>query len=165
MGPTTALRRALKERFIPFMIEKGFALDQRHAPQFIDFRRVVGDRVQFFEIQWEKYGRPRFTVNFGSASTNGTISHNQHIDANDIGPGQAVEYCRIHPNGNGSSTRHWFRQDRPFVAALFAGSWLYPPEQIVQQLMDLFAEAEIYWSTGTVGKYSKVIKNSWASDN
>ena len=164
MGRTTALRQELKKSFVPFMTNRGFSLDQRHAPNFIDFRRTVGNRVQFFEIQWEKYGRPRFTVNFGSTSIKGTISHHQHIDANDVGPGQAEQYCRIHPNGKGSSTRHWFRQDRPVVAALFAGSRFYPPEQIVRQLMDLFVEAELYWSAGTVGKHSQVIKNSWVKE-
>lgn len=56
MGPTTELRRELKRTFVPFMAARGFVLDNRHAPQFQNYRRTVGDRVQLLEIQWEKYG-------------------------------------------------------------------------------------------------------------
>jgi hypothetical protein len=142
MGTTTALRRELKLRFVPFMTAKGFLIDQRHAPHFIDFRRTVGGRIEFVEIQWEKYGRPRFVVSFGHTSAKGTICFGENIAPNEVGPGQAPQYCRLHPTGNGSSTRHWFRQDRPLVSALLARSFLYPADVPVQQLIELFAEVE-----------------------
>ena len=164
VGRTTALRRELKARFFPFMAAKGFAIDQRHAPHFQEFRRVVGDRIQFLELQWEKYGRERFTVNFGHASVKGTICYDKHISPNDVGPGQAPRYCRLHPNGDGSSTRHWFRQDRPLISALCARSRLYTPDQPVRQLIDLFEEVEQYWESGVVGSHSNLIVNKWARD-
>ena len=161
MGRTTSLRREMKSLFFPFMEVKGFQIDQLHAPHFIDFRRADGERVQFFEIQWEKYGRPRFVANFGQASIKGTICHNTPIPSSDVSAGQAPAYCRLHP-GNGSSTRHWFRQDRPLLSALFARSRMYPPDQPIQQLITLFAEAENYWRSNIVGPHSKLITNQWA---
>jgi hypothetical protein len=164
MGRTTALRRELKKRFVPFMAAKGFDFDQRNAPHFLDFHRVAGNRVQFLEVQWEKYGRPRFTVNFGSASSKGTLCQNQLIGAGDVGPGQAEKYCRLHPNGSGSSTRHWFRQDRPLISALLAWNRLYPPDQPVRQLIELYAEVETYWTSGIVGPHSRLLENGWVHD-
>lgn len=162
MGRTTDLRREMKRLFFPFMKAKGFQIDQRHAPNCIDFRRTEGEQVQFFEIQWEKYGRPRFVANFGHASVKGTICHNTPVPSSDIGAGQAPEYCRLHPNGSGSSTRHWFRQDRPFFSALLARKRMYPPDQPIQQLITLFAEAEGYWRSNVVGPHSRLITNRWA---
>jgi hypothetical protein len=124
----------------------------------------VGGRIEFVEIQWEKYGRPRFVVSFGHASAKGTICFGENIAPNEVGPGQAPQYCRLHPTGNGSSTRHWFRQDRPLVSALLARSFLYPADVPVQQLIELFAEVENYFESGIVGQHSQLIVNAWAHD-
>lgn len=164
MGTTTELRRELKRTFLPFMATKGFVLDQRHAPHFMDFRRAAGDRVQFLEIQWEKYGKPRFKVSVGEVSSKGTVCHGDHIDAKDVGPGQAPQYSCLYPQGDGSSTRHWFRQDRALLAALIHRSRLYPPEAPIGQLIDLFHEAEAYWVSGKVGEHMRLISNPWAKD-
>ncbi|MDB5795860.1 MAG: hypothetical protein JWR25_2239 [Noviherbaspirillum sp.] len=164
MGRTTEFRRELKRTFLPFMTAKGFVLDQRHAPHFMDFRRTLADRMQFLEIQWEKYGRPRFKVSVGQVSARGTISHGEHIDAKDVGPGQAPQYCCLYPQGDGSSTRHWFRQDRSFLAALIHRDSLHPPEMPVGQLLELFGEVEEYWLSGKIGKHLRLISNSWAKD-
>ncbi|MDB5177463.1 MAG: hypothetical protein JWN75_1131 [Candidatus Saccharibacteria bacterium] len=164
MGNTTELRRELKRTFMPFLAAKGFTLNQRHAPHFIDFYRTVDERVQFLEIQWEKYGKPRFAVNVGQVSTKGTICYGEHIEAKDVGPGQAPQYCRVYPNGNGSSTRHWFRQDRPMISALLTRSRLYAPEVPIRQLLDLFNEIEEYWRSGQVGQHMFLTSNAWAKD-
>lgn len=163
MGRTTALRRELKRVLVPFMESKKFIIDQRHAPSFFEFRRIVNGRVQFFEIQWEQSGKPRFVVNFGHASIKGTICHNERISANEVCAGKTAEYCRLRP-GRGSSTRSWFRQDRPTLSALIARNSFYPPELPVQQLIELFPEAEEYWLTGMLGPNSKLIQCPWAKD-
>ena len=164
MGTTTALHHEIKRTFFPFMEAKGFTLDQRYAPHFIDFRRTLEERVQFFEIQWEKYGKPRFVVNFTHVSAKGTICYAEHVPASDVGPGQAPFYCRLHPNGSGSSTRHWFRQDRTILSALLSRSRLYPPDLPVRQLIELFPEVEHYWQSGVVGPNSRLISCPWAQD-
>jgi len=162
MGPTTELRRELKRTFVPFMTARGFVLDNRHAPHFQNYRRTVGDRVQLLEIQWEKYGTPRFCVNLGQVGVEGTLCWGKVVAAQDAAPSHATENARLYPRGNGSSTRHWFRQDRPLLSALWHGSWRVPPEVPVRQLMDLFEEAEAYWRTGEVGPHLRVHTNSWA---
>jgi hypothetical protein len=152
MGSTTDLRRALKRDVFPLLIERGFTIDQRHAPQFIDFRRSRGDRVDFVEFQWEKSGRPRFKLSFGTVSSGGTIAHAVHTPAQDVGPGQAPVYVCLYPNGTGSSTRHWFCQDAPFWARLF-GSPPRPPTEVAAQLVALLPEVDGYLLNSIMGPH------------
>lgn len=144
------------------MAERGFALDQRHAPHFLDFRRYLGPEVHFAEIQWEKYGAPRFALNVGKASIGGTLCHGEHVPAGEMGPGQAPEYVRVYPRGDGSSTRHWFRQDRTWFELVRTGSRLRPADEVVSDLIHLFAEAEHYLSDGTLGPHCRRTTNFWA---
>ncbi len=159
MGRTTALRREIKRVFVPFMREQGFQLDQRHGPHFLDFRRQAGAQMLFLELQWDKSGRPRFTVNFGKVAAEGVVIVGQHRAASDVGPGQAPAYCRLHPRGKGGSTANWFRQDRSLLSALLAGSRLHPPEQPVRELIALFPEVQAWWDSHEVGPHCKLIQN------
>lgn len=126
------------------MADHGFALDQRHAPQFLEFRRYLGPEIQFAEIQWEKYGAPRFALNVGRASVAGTLCHGELVPGGEVGPGQAPVYVRLYARGNGSSTRHWFRQDHTWLERVRTGRRLRPAGEVVSELIDLFAEAELY---------------------
>jgi hypothetical protein len=67
MGRTTDLRREIKRRFFPVMADKGFSLDMRDAPFFVGFRRMTSEAIYVCDIQWEKYSRPCFVINFGNA--------------------------------------------------------------------------------------------------
>lgn len=159
MGRTTALRREIKRVFVPFMLEQGFLLDRRHGPQFLDFRRQADAYILFLELQWDKSGRPRFTVNFGKVALDGMLMAGQHLAAGDVGPGQALAYCRLHPRGKGGSTANWFRQDRSLLSSLLAWSRLHPPAKPVQDLMALFHEVQAFWDSQEVGPHCKLIKN------
>jgi hypothetical protein len=143
MGTTTDLRRALKNEVFPRLIERGFSIDQRNAPHFIDFRRARGDQVDFIEFQWEKYGRPRFKFSFGTVSSRGTVGYEVHTVAQDVGPGQAPVYVCLFPRGTGSSTRHWFCQDPPFWGRLF-GKPPRQPSQVTAELVALLPEVDDY---------------------
>ena len=68
MGVTSALRSELKRRVLPLAEAQGFVVDERKLPQSIEFRRTAGDAVHVFGIQWEKYGKPRFAVHYGTLS-------------------------------------------------------------------------------------------------
>ena len=158
MGTTTDLRRALKSDVFPRLIERGFAIDQRHAPQFIDFRRARGDQVDFIEFQWEKMGRPRFKLSFGTVSSRGTVAQGVHTAAQDVGPGQAPVYVCLYPRGSGSSTRHWFCQDASFWARLFG----WPPRQcsrVTAELVALLPEVDEYFSSGRMGPHCFGMRN------
>ena len=152
MGKTTELRRALKTDIFPLLVARGFSIDKRHAPHFIDFRRNRGDQVDFIEFQWEKYGRPRFKLSFGAVSAKGTVADGMFTPAQDIGPGQAPCYVCLYHTGNGSSTRHWFCQDAPLWARLL-GRTAWPASQVTGQLAALLPEVDDYLVGGSLGPH------------
>lgn len=90
MGSTTDLRRQLKADFDPFVAVRGFARDDRDSPQRQIYRRIRGERLDVFDIQWEKYGLPRFVVNYGTGSSAG-------LERADVTPPEAVtrQLCEL----------------------------------------------------------------------
>jgi hypothetical protein len=152
MGRTTALRREIKRAFIPHLAAKGFSVDVRHAPQFLTFRQVTPNAVNVSDIQWEKYGRPRFVVNFGKCGADGVVLRGQRILPDDIMPYHGICWGRLRP-GSGRTTRGWFRQDRPLLERIIHRSQSYAPEEVVSKLIVLFAEVEEFWNSGLIGPH------------
>lgn len=146
MGKTTELRRELKKRFHPLLRERGFTLDAGDGPNFQTFRSIVDGEVFIVEIQWEKYGRPRFVLNFGRSPASEIV-----IDGTTVTPGQLStplcrEHGRLHP-GPASTTRGWFCQDRHFLLRLI-GMPPRPAAEVVDELLGIFPELDSYWRTG-----------------
>jgi len=164
MGTTTALRRALKVKFFAHLLSTGFEIDQRHAPHFMDFRRLKPDRVEFISIQWERFGRPRFKLMFGTTGRNGTISHGKHVQPRDVDPGSAPVYICLYPVGNGSSTRHWFRQDRTLWQAILKGARLRDADEVISDVQRLSSQIEAYFNSVQVGQNCRQITNSWSAN-
>lgn len=155
MGKTTELRREIKRAFVPLALERGFVLDQKNAPNFLEFKRIVGAQAQLFDIQWEKYGRPRFVLNFGVCPSSGLTIRGRHFAVEELLAGW-LPGGRLQP-GSGPGVSSWFRQDKPFVQALFSSSKLRQPHEVVAQLLELFPEVEAYWETGKIGKHLRVL--------
>src|SRR5216683_954172 len=139
MGRTTDLRRAIKRSFVPLMEGKGFRTDSRDMPHFLASRRVTPERIDVCDIQWEKYGRPRFVLNFGSCGPQGVISHGKEVEPADITASATPWFGRLKP-GPSTSTSSWFRQDRGLIESFWKGSSLKPPDEVVRNLIDLFPE-------------------------
>ena len=152
MGTTTELRREIKQRFVPFALERGFVLDQKRAPTFMEFRRESADVAHLFDIQWEKYGRPRFVVNFGTCPLEGLRVKEKTFPVSEVIASWLPDSGRLQPR-KGTSASSWFRQDRPFLARLFSSTKLYPASQVVDELLRLFPELEEYWASGKVGPH------------
>jgi hypothetical protein len=159
MGRTTPLRREIKRAVIPFLADKGFSTDMRHAPQFFTFRRISSDAVTACDIQWEKYGRPRFVVNFGKCSAEGVLLRGEHISPKDILPYHGIVGGRLRP-GTGASTRNWFRQDRRLFESIICWSQFYTPQEVVLKLIGLFPEVEEFWASGRVGPHIHLMPRS-----
>jgi hypothetical protein len=157
MGKTTELRREIKRVFIPFIEARGFKIDQRYAPQFLEFRRIVGNELHVFDIQWEKYGRRRFVVNFGKCPSKGVDFNGQRIPPESINAAQCVIKGRLQP-GKGTALWNWFRQDKPLLKRLFSREPLYPAQQVIDQLIDLFPEIEAYWEQNDIGPHLRVFQ-------
>src|SRR5215831_8895137 len=156
MGRTTDLRREIKRRFFPVMTAKGFSADMRHAPFFICFRRMTPEAIHVCDIQWEKYGRPRFVINFGKCSPAGVICHGRPVRPEDVTPSATPLSGRLAP-GRHSTVGGWFRQDRPLMESIIHLSRLRPPGEVVTTLLTVFHEVEDWWEDSSVGPHVCII--------
>ena len=157
MGSTTELRRELKERFFPRALAGGFVLDQSGAPGFWRFLRRAGDGVHLLEVQWEKYGRPRFVINFGQCPLEGLTIDGKRFPPEQVLVGWLPSNGRLQPV-RGPSVRNWFRQDKGLLARLFSTEKLVPAGRVVSRLLELFPEVEAYWEKGTVGPHLEMFE-------
>ena len=155
MGTTTEIRREIKQRFIPFALERGFVLDQKHAPTFLEFRRQTGEVAHLFDVQWEKYGRPRFVVNFGTCPIEGLRVQEKTIPVAEVMASWVPDRGRLQPR-KGTSSSAWFRQDRPLLVRLVSSMKVVPAFQVVDRLLALFPELEDYWANGRVGPHMTI---------
>jgi hypothetical protein len=164
MGRTTDLRRSIKARFLPFMLEKGFKVDLRDMPTFMGFRKITNDRVYVCDIQWEKYGRPRFVLNFGSCGPHGVICHGNEIDPHDVTASSVSSAGRLTARP-GPQLSCWFRQDRTLLRRVISWSALRNPDEVVAELITRFGEVEEYWSRGLVGRHLRIQPDcKWSKD-
>ena len=152
MGPTTELRRALKARFFSHAVAIGFAMDDRNQPRWTTFRRRVGSSVQIFDVQWEKYGKPRFIVHFGTCPAEGLpLDGTIHLPEETL-----ATWCpdrgSLQPRP-GTSSRSWFRQDSTLWQRLLGRPPRRDPGDVVDQLFAIFPELERYWADGQVGPH------------
>ena len=136
MGRTTELRQAIKRDLVPNLQDKGFTLHMSDAPRCYRFRKTDSDVELECNVQWEKYGSPRFILNFSKRGPKGLIASGR------LAPSQR------------RTLAGWFRQDRPWLVRLISSFKLYPPEQVVAQLIALFGEVEEYWKSGKVARIS-----------
>ncbi|MDH3643545.1 MAG: hypothetical protein OES38_15685 [Gammaproteobacteria bacterium] len=61
------LRARLKADLFPLLKGRGFR-PLKHSSLYYEFGRVSEGQLHVFEIQWDKYHRPRFVVNFGRSA-------------------------------------------------------------------------------------------------
>jgi hypothetical protein len=155
MGRTTELRREIKARFFPYAAARGFSLDLRLQPRSAIFRRSAGTRVEMFELQWDKYGSPRFVIRFGACSIDGLDVNGQTMPAAEVLPTWCNECGSLQPR-RGSSTRAWFRQDSSWLQRLVGRPALREPSHVADELLALFPEIEQYWASGHVGSHLKI---------
>jgi hypothetical protein len=152
MGSTTHLRRALKAAFFTHAAERGFAIDDSHQPHWTTFRRRVGSSVQIFEVQWDKYGRPRFVLHFGTCPAEGLNLNGTIHKPDETLPTWCPDRGTLQPR-RGTGTRSWFRQDSTLLQRLLGRPPLRDPADVVRELLAAFPELERYWDNGEVGPH------------
>lgn len=165
MGKTTDLRNELRRVFFPFMKEKGFAAVKGGSPLFMEFRKTDAHRTYLLDIQWDKYQRPRFVINFAHCDNSGVTFAGKHIPAESVLIGQTPVMGRLYQGKRRSLTRegNWFRQDVPILKRLLVLSASYPATQVVEHLMKVIPEVEHYWGSGEVGKHMVVWRSETGS--
>lgn len=141
----------MKERFYPFAEECGFVRGKTSS-MFVPFRRVRGNKVEVFDVQWDKYNKPRFVLNFGEAPLTGNEIRGKHISAEDL------VACDCSPNGRlqrwrGGSLRTWFQMRKPLFETIMTFSFNYTPEEVVSQVTTAFSELENWWESKKEGSH------------
>jgi hypothetical protein len=160
MGRTTDLRRELKRRFYPFAAGHGFEIDMTHGPFGVDFRRIGAEGIDVFDLQWEKYGRPRFVVNFGHCPANGVTRLGEQVP-----PDKVLSYMGslsgcLQP-AKGTGTHSWFCQDRSFFRRVVLRQQNRPTSDVVDELLSLFQELEDWFQNRRLGPHMRIIHYPW----
>jgi hypothetical protein len=148
-GRTTELRRILKQRFYEPLVRRGFVLDTRHQPQMTTLRRRARDRVHLLDVAWDKYGRPRFSVTFGTCPAAGLQIRGELIPAGEM----LASWCPDAGTLQGGSGAGWsFRQDANWLQR-FLGRPIRDPATVVDDLLSIYPEVERYWAGGETGPH------------
>ena len=141
------LREALKVRFYPYAESRGFVRDKSSHPHFTTFRRAHGAQIQVFDVQWDKYGRPLFVVNFGEADV-----HELAIETDKVETQHCKDMYRLQRKRGGSLTC-WFQLSKPWIEVFRSGRLKYRPEEVVNQLVAYFPEVEAWWAEKSEGPH------------
>ena len=146
MSRSQDLRRAVKARFYPFVESRGF-LRGKTTSLFTVFRRRDGDKLRVFNIQWDKYGAPRFVINFGELPLRNLSVTEQEIE---------IHHCETIgrlKRTKGPYLWNWFQLKKPLLEAISSWQRRYEPEEVVNQVMAVFPEVEAWWSDKIEGRH------------
>ncbi len=152
MAPANELRQAIKRRFYPFAEGAGFVRAKSTHPHFTTFRRHRTGVLHVFDVQWDKYHRPRFVLNFGEAPGGDLELHGLRVAAADIEPVHCEPSGRLQRRRGGSMSC-WFQLRKPLFEILTTRSARYPPDEVVDQLIQAFGEVEEWWRTKHEGQH------------
>ena len=151
-SPATPLRNAVKDRLYPLISESGFVRDKGVHPLFTGFRRQHGGRVHVFDVQWDKYHRPCFVLNFGEAPLGDLQVNGTRVPADQVGP----PHCPVHgrlQRYRGGSLSCWFRLRKPWSKVLTTGEWNFHPEDVADEVTQAFQELEEWWTSKVEGPH------------
>ena len=159
MARATALRDAVRERFYPFAERAGFVRNKSRNPLRTVFRRTNREAVHVFEILWDKYGEPRFVINFGEAPIGGLEVSGEHIGPNEIEPYHCATLGSL-TRRTGFTLRCWFQLKRPWPDALASMRRTYNPDEVVDQLIEYFPEIETWWAEKVEGPHIEFVRRA-----
>jgi hypothetical protein len=159
------LRELVKARLFPYVEARGFARARSRHPLFTTFRRFVGNNVQVFNVQWDKWGAPRFVVNFGEAPKAGVSLWGRHIPGDELEPHDCPESGRLQRK-RGPHLRCWFQTTKPLLEAVRTLERRYPVATVVNMAVAAFPEVEAWWESRTVGPHVYISSSdSWRVAN
>lgn len=139
------LRDFAKSRFSEFLKELGF---ERNGDSLISYqyRRRLEQRHDIVEIQFDKYKRPRFILNFGKVPAQGIIdSYGRFVKADKTRISQLVKQGRLYAYPKFTFLENWF-----------GVSWItiWPPEKAaekqIEKLIRLFPHVDHWFNTDAI---------------
>ena len=134
-------------------------MDERSQPSATRFRRRAGSLVQMFEVRWEKYGRPRFAVHFGTCPADGLLVNGVLHAPEDTLPTWCPDTGTLRRRRGGAGGL-WFRQDATVLERLLGSPAARNPEGVVDELLAVFPELERHWADGEVGPHLKLWRSA-----
>jgi hypothetical protein len=144
------LREELSRRFISYLRSSGFEQDQdlskangRSTFPFGALIRKRGTSSDIIEIQFDKYKRPKFIVNFRRDPPK---LFKERPFASGTGTVKETEAFRLHPRPKSSgwfTMRTFFGLRSPEVSA----------KKVVDRLVSVFPEVESWFKDGIVGEH------------
>jgi len=151
MTSPATLRSEVKDRLHPVIEQKGFSREQASS-LFTPFRRERDGKVHVVEIQWDKYQRPAFVLNFGEAQSGELVINGVRVAAGRVTPAE----CRL----NGRLQRYrcgsagcWFRLRKPWVEMLTTGKWNFRPDEVADEVAQAFGEMEEWFASKAEGPH------------
>jgi hypothetical protein len=145
------LRKAVWSRIVPALITEDFhplPQDEDKTQRFV--RRESGV-IHVLEVQWDRHGRPRYVLNYGTCPVDGLRVGTTHHAADTVYAGWLPDSGRLQPLP-GATSAHWFRQDVPLIKRLFGRS-TPTPDTVVESTLALLPELWRYWRDGIPGRH------------
>lgn len=152
MGITTPLRAALRKTFYPYVESQGFVLDKSQQPDTAVFRGRRQDVIHVFEITWDRYGAPRFSLTFGETPASGAMLDGKHVGGEEVRVCCSASMLALQRKRTGLKAG-WFQLRRPFVQQLLTRKRDYSPQEVVAQLMAWFPEVDAWWDSKAIGPH------------
>jgi hypothetical protein len=147
LSKSTPYREALVSQFYPFVSGKGFVRGKANA-LFVPFHRICDSKIHWFEIQWDKYHRPFFVLNFGEITNDQSMKLERMLSDRDV-----MEVAGRLQRSKGGGLSNWFQARKPWKESLLSMSLSYTPDDVVEQLILSFSELEEWWNTKREGPH------------
>ena len=149
----SVLRSDLETRLSPVFVDEGFSAVpvppddtwlKRHFP-LGSLQRKRGNELDVIDFQFDKHGRPRFTINFGTVPEAGiALPWGDHVDRDAVSSSLGGYGCRL------SSSPHYARW---FKLGMLSPKNETASGDLVDQAVLLSTEVNQWFETGTIGKH------------
>lgn len=148
------LRRAIQDSFHTHLLRLGFQ-PERKRDDFVSYRRIRSAQHELVEVQLDKYGRPRFVLNFGAVPACGIVdAYGRFIAAEDVQIAQLVQQGRLY---SVPYSAIWFRPKRLFgIRSADAAV-----AKAISHLVYEFGQVEQWFETGACGPNIRVSAEPW----
>lgn len=164
MSEKYGIRHAIREEFEPWMVRKGFQMTRKQGSTSVIFRKTCSDKIRLCDIQWDKYGKSRFVMNFGCCSIKGIVTwEGRMIMPEDMYPSWSPVWGRL-TDGFLIAGLGWFRLDPPWYKWPWIKACHQSPAVLIARLKERFIEVEEFWETGKNGPHIRIYKNPLAKD-
>ncbi len=155
----TALRHELQDQFVRVFTDKGFrcaplpigagSTDARSSFPLGHLERMRGGELELIDIQFDKYRRPRFVINFGVIPEEGiSTPWGHHVERDAATASDAPEACRLYSSSFGM---------RWFALGIFSSKSSKSVKRLVDKAMELSPEIDQWFLSRTVGKHMRVL--------